>query len=1022
MADIKNFKTAVSEKVEKSMDALLSKYEKLKDNYKELKEKIGKAKIKLRAAIETMTADKALDDKEKASIFAIVNEHIPANILKEQKISNVDSLFKYLGVSEIKGQAKYEKYSFWLSKKTSGIDRKEYNKKRLSFNSLLEDINDIKKEPWARDLMIKAVSWYPGGVISAVRFYKTEPWAKEVMLAAVKNEGRTAWKQITAFKDEPWAKEVLDATFSDCSKYSNIFYLADKLIGTSWLNYFVKKSLPKFLETADKNIMKYYYMPFASEIYSCLADLKPKRLFELIENLGLYVTGVDTVMKAAENYPEGVPLYFKGFINYPGGKEIFQIGINKLGVNIFKDTLGKIKGISCVKEIVNEFVSSMNPNDGDKLFSIIITEAPELPWVKDILIYLAPLAKETAFKNYRLFKEMPWAKDVLLAAEPDNLEKVESLIEKNKDEKEYQFDDLISDLLQNSNDVNAIRQLKQIAKEKPFIVFKNYEKYSNLLTFPEEVLMEATNSDPKFAFLYLHKYKHEKWASSILLEAINVDSSLAFTYFDILITLHDSLVIKLLRNAARGNKKKGIIDYYHKYKHVKGAQEILIESIEGIELGIMLKIDDFIDLPSNLLKKLFLKVAQAEPSFVLNRLHLLTKIDKLIQNKIIDKALDSFSVSANSTFPKVIFTIYKNINIKEVKDKFKKRYIDPYLKLEEYKSKTMGLDVLIIENLQWSGDYKKQELMKDPLIGNYIKIKDEWLKPLVKDKFQLEQMKLIIVRNLAYKKQEITKESALKEFERVLKLKEKYHCMKVFKGRTVIYLTHNEKWKDGTDRFGKKATIDAIRTQGGKLTKDQFLKPKNTIESLKKTKEKFLNLVVNAKPPMTVFFEGHSGPNGLYFQKGQIVGGKVKDAKKYCKVTPKELSVALKKREERLRKKPYLLAIEEKSPPILIYNGCYSQNYLRNLIKQNKEHQTTYIHVGVSEYGQYGYDDPESKTGGKFNDMALGLSRRGHITTLGTIMLNERNAGSNPSIFISSGKAPTKQIAEKKKKNDEMMA
>lgn len=296
----------------------------------------------------------------------------------------------------------------------------------------------------------------------------------------------------------------------------------------------------------------------------------------------------------------------------------------------------------------------------------------------------------------------------------------------------------------------------------------------------------------------------------------------------------------------------------------------------------------------------------------------------------------------------------------------------------------------------------RKTLFKDPALKLILKIKPEYFVPKPKPARMLVQYRVMVARNLYFKNLPATSSNILKEYKSILTLRQKYAKIPLFKDRNVLCVANNEKITDEyykyyekhlykTNLFGKKASIDAIKKQGGKVT---LMRAKNNLASFKKKKKDILRSIENTTK-LTVVFDGHGSREGIYLSGGDIVKGKPSETKDAIKITYQELAKAFKQRH---------MKFPNEKPPLIVLWGCYNHTFLRNFYRTLGSRVTQPIVIGGGEYDMVLHRDERNKYGNEFFEKVLQLSKKGHVTTIGTVMRHEEYGSGNPSVYIPSGK------------------
>lgn len=316
---------------------------------------------------------------------------------------------------------------------------------------------------------------------------------------------------------------------------------------------------------------------------------------------------------------------------------------------------------------------------------------------------------------------------------------------------------------------------------------------------------------------------------------------------------------------------------------------------------------------------------------------------------------------------------------------------------------------------------KISELYTDQALQKMPTVNEDWLDwqkaapyvPVIKK----VQYRAMIARNLYFQGKDIDKGTAKKEFERIIRTRNEYKNVALFKDRHVLMAAHNEdlgfRW-----RFGKPAAQEAIKKQMGKKTEFILIRPQSTPESLKEAKENALRQIRTTPPPFTFIFDGHGGPDALYFCDGAVSDGKIVENQNTIKITDEELANAFK---ERAKKFPIKQKENVDKKDIIVLLSCYNATFIRNFFEKLQDAPKP-IALGESEYGQYGYSDFESNYGSKFFSNVLSLSADNHVTTIGTVFEHEFEGDSNPSIYIPDELNRTMQITKEQRQTPDSHA
>lgn len=329
---------------------------------------------------------------------------------------------------------------------------------------------------------------------------------------------------------------------------------------------------------------------------------------------------------------------------------------------------------------------------------------------------------------------------------------------------------------------------------------------------------------------------------------------------------------------------------------------------------------------------------------------------------------------------------------------------------------------------------REGRLIRDPALKNLGGIKKEWLITLLypsrdrlhashqsraafrhDQKKQISGLQIIIARNLFFQNRTPDKKSVQKEALRIMAERERYKNLPLFKDRNVLFAAHKEKnrkrsilGKEGEIIFGKEATITAIAKQGGRVSLER---PDHTPTSLQKAKKNTLVKLINTPPPFTFVFDGHGGPDALYFSEGDLSGTQILATAKAMKITCAELQAAYLKRREKFPQKPNT---PMQKRDIFILASCFNHTFLRTFYDSLPAHIPKPIIVGCAEYGQFGFSN-NSPFGSSFFADTLNL-KSGQPGTFQDIFNGEMNQlDGNPSLYIPTENNTLQQLSEREK-------
>jgi hypothetical protein len=118
------------------------------------------------------------------------------------------------------------------------------------------------------------------------------------------------------------------------------------------------------------------------------------------------------------------------------------------------------------------------------------------------------------------------------------------------------------------------------------------------------------------------------------------------------------------------------------------------------------------------------------------------------------------------------------------------------------------------------------------------------------------------------------------------------------------------------------------------------------VDECRRIKAEILDRITTTPPPFTFIFEGHGGPDAIYFSDGQLAAGAVPvESQGTTKITADEMAEALRKRQE-------LFGMPKVGEhDIFVFQNCYSSNYVEKLGKALEGGRIP-ICIGAAEHNQ----------------------------------------------------------------------
>ncbi|MFC1655847.1 hypothetical protein ACFL3C_03195 [Patescibacteria group bacterium] len=708
----------------------------------------------------------------------------------------------------------------------------------------------------------------------------------------------------------------------------------------------------------------------------------------------------------------------------PGGTEIFHPKRSAAEIAKERRDNKKAKVKDASKQMRAEFNKQfpigrkveLMPNEVQKMFKDIRHYKKE-PWAAKFYLDLLKLngAKdlfgknaEFAFKYFKDYKDMPWAGKVLMAAARINT------VFPCKYYKEY------VGLKYNGVYLDE-KILTYIAKTSPNdiirVMFFN-DKFPKRLT---KIILPITAKTEKMGntlSIILRKYKKEAWVVPVIRTFAKHNKS--STCFYMLRYFKDMWYAEEILEIASKNIKAGTSfvfgmlymgKKFKKFKLRKGKKYMIMAAQVASEhlFQEFKKISK--DMPKEWLRDVCIAAAKSKPEYALEYVKNLKGNVSLAEDILIiaaqakpelafknfEKYMKLFPWSgdilsiAGNLLPKS-----SNIYFSTKYGKYVRKYVKNQIVRDELlpRFKKAGEIADVLLQKQYQSDQRrpsKKRLGKDKIkdwfssdkgLKYVLDIHPNWIIPKPSSKYILFQYIVMISRNLYVEGKKLTKKNVQLEYKRILEYRRRYAKVPLFQGRDILFVADFEKYKNGTNRFGKKATLDAIRGQGGKV---DFIKPKPSIASLKQKKQDILDKIANTRK-LTFLHDGHGETNELVLGK---VNGKDVSIGYYA------LALAFIKRQKKFP--------NEKSVPIMILTSCKSSSFAKNFLRYAKSRYKDFkppIILTGSEHNLYGYSHSKSQYGDMFFENILELNKKGQTTTFGTVMRNELKGQSNPCLYI----------------------
>jgi len=795
-------------------------------------------------------------------------------------------------------------------------------------------------------------------------------------------------ENILKFKDAPWALEILlQALFKNPKVCSQLVFENLKLfIDKPWAIHIIRFAMPSYPQGVIRNYKLIEHLSGSEEILKTAAILlTPRALFFLINNFK-HATFALEVLKDMiwknKKYSFLVFLYFDAYKEMPWAKEILKLAIAVVPFDAFVT-----------------------------YFYHFIIYNKELPYIKEIVKYLLD------FRAYDCIREFLKIKKYVHIVKDEEVLKIFL-------EKKSEYFSFAEHIEQYKNESWAYELLSVIASEAPIVLMRNISKFKEM-SWAKEIVSIIAKKYPECVFFYFEGCYETTWIKDVLITAIETNPSLANKYYQIYKDL--SCAKEIIETVYSLIDKNDLIFLYDEYPELvpKDQQEIL-NMIDFFPEKAFILLDIY--KGKTYAKNILIRIVTEKPMLAFKYFYSYRNLSwaKEVLNVAITN-LDGKTINDDLSIFKVRTCLYlldKNSKneLTILFDRKRKEYnefIETVLKANINITKATNEKSIKVTDI-------KKNFWKDASTQNVLKISLTWLNTEKNlDNEQKDDLRLMICRNLYFQNKGINFINVVNEIKRIKEQREKYKDTAIFKNRNVVLLAHNELSKVrkfdekyyGKYRFGHKTLMGFIKEQHGnvELFRSQFeshsefeFKPKSTIEKflvgpgvqviktffdlrideIKKEKKSVLSAIVNTKPPLTVFFDSHGAPNGIYFSNESQVH-----------ISQSELVNALKTRNNKYPDEP---------TPILIFANCYASTFLRGVYDKLGSSPKP-ISIGASEYGQLSYT-------GTIDNITY-IDNKKETVTLGRVVNRSIHMESlNSVVYLPSNNGKIMQVAEKDKK------
>lgn len=400
---------------------------------------------------------------------------------------------------------------------------------------------------------------------------------------------------------------------------------------------------------------------------------------------------------------------------------------------------------------------------------------------------------------------------------------------------------------------------------------------------------------------------------------------------------------------------------------------------------------------------------------------------------------------------------------------------------EQVKGVTLAMNV----NHLYAEKMQVDKLLRDPALRNFSKVQLNWIPNrdlnslLGKQELKNESVKVnlqaVICRNLFFQNLEVSKENIERESKGLLKARERYKNIEIFKGRSVVVLAHPEKMV--SEKYLKKtrdeiaqiedkishlsSDLSILRNKKRDIKTDEEFSDlgfeKDDLETLLKyRKEEYKKIIEQSKKPA---FANAAFTERINFDKPKsfelirpennlisLEESKRNALDKISEVntpftfvfnghgenalylsdgqipgitdsneiieTKKTIKITSDELFEAYKKRPLSPNMKPGEKDIFILSSCFNASFIRNFYQKcDEENIPKPIFIGESEFGQFSYSERDSIYNNNFFEGIFPTSQE--PAKLGNIIMHDReNQNSNPSFYIPDDQNRTMQISK----------
>lgn len=274
----------------------------------------------------------------------------------------------------------------------------------------------------------------------------------------------------------------------------------------------------------------------------------------------------------------------------------------------------------------------------------------------------------------------------------------------------------------------------------------------------------------------------------------------------------------------------------------------------------------------------------------------------------------------------------------------------------------------------------------------------------------------------------LTLQQVLGKNKEIKELQKQYENISIWKDREVVIIRNGEILKETFEINGKTYQRDPSQVGKSGFACEEVIKaisesmdgkeptvigPKDdtpTTAELADYKAKFI-LAMQKPPPLTFYFAGHGGPDGMYMNNGKTTEGGQEHTSNMDFISSGEFAAAVAKRRTLFPGREAELAKD-----IYISAACFSANCIEDVRDRLKVLGGVQpILIPLAEYGQYGPGYGAEDHQGVYAVLGAGKAN----VTLGDVIRDAEKGITDITVYVPDNKGISQQIVRTKSVRDE---